>query len=333
MKEIILAIESSCDETAMCLIDRDKNIIAHKVNSQAQDFKHIGGVVPELASRKHVDNIFYVFNELLEEANLTIKDINYIAVTTGPGLIGALLVGVNFANSLSLLYDIPIIAINHMQAHIYATTKDKEISFPHLSLIISGGHTDLVYLENQLDFNLIGQTKDDDVGEWVDKVARIFDLGYPGGPQIEQLAKEGYHSYDLPLPLNDGSLDFSFSGLKSACFNLINQAKMKNQEININDFCKSFQDTVIDILSIKLEQAIKQYQPQSISVVGGVSCNNAIRTAFSSLSENVIFPDKELTTDNAMMVGLLATYYLDNNVKLHKYINANPTINVEYTWN
>lgn len=333
MKEIILAIESSCDETAMCLIDRDKNIIAHKVNSQAQDFKHIGGVVPELASRKHVDNIFYVFNELLEDANLTIKDINYIAVTTGPGLIGALLVGVNFANSLSLLYDIPIIAINHMQAHIYAITKDKEILFPHLSLIISGGHTDLVYLENQLDFNLIGQTKDDAVGECFDKVARIFDLGYPGGPKIEQLAKEGYHSYDLPLPLNDGSLDFSFSGLKSACFNLINQAKMKNQEININDFCKSFQDTVIDILSIKLEQAIKQYQPQSISVVGGVSCNNAIRTALSSLSENVIFPDKELTTDNAMMVGLLATYYLDNNVKLHKYINANPTINVEYTWN
>lgn len=332
MKKLILAIESSCDETAMCIIDTNKNILAHVVNSQADDFKQLGGVVPELASRKHVDNIFYVYEAVLKQANITINDIDYIAVTSGPGLIGSLLVGVNFANSLSTLYGIPLIPINHMQGHIYAITKNQEVEFPHLSLIISGGHTDLVYLKKPLDFELVGQTLDDACGESFDKIAKLLDLGYPGGPRVEQLALTGTNNIKLPQPKKDDSLNFSFSGLKSACFNYVNQQRMKNEEINVNDFCASFQQTVIDTLVYKLDLAQKTYKPKQISVVGGVSNNKAIKVAINDNFENVIFPKPELTTDNAAMIGLLAVEKVNHKCPTTRIINADPGINVEYNW-
>ena len=332
MKKYILAIETSCDETAMAIIDRDFNIICHVVNSQAEEFETIGGVVPELSSRMHVDNIFYVYNEILKRAKIKIDDIDAIAVTYGPGLVGSLLVGVNFANSLSLLYGKKIIPVNHMQGHIYSILKDNKIKYPHLSLIISGGHTELVKVIDEMTFEILGQTQDDAVGESFDKVARLLGLGYPGGPKIEKLALKGKANYKLPIPMNNETLDFSFSGLKSAAFNLSNQMKMKNIEINKNDFARSFQDTIIKSLTSKLKRAINQEKPMSVSVVGGVSCNKAIQNAMLELDGNIIFPQKELSTDNAMMIALTAVLMEKNGIETYKNVNANPTLTVEDKW-
>ncbi len=333
MEKLILAIETSCDETAMCIIDTNKKVYAHVVNSQAQAFESLGGVVPELASRMHVDNIFYVFLETLQQANVTIQDIDYIAVTTGPGLIGSLLVGINFANSLALLYNIKLIPINHMQAHIYANSLTTDLIYPHLALIISGGHSDLVYLDKPLHFQLIGQTLDDALGETYDKIARLLGLSYPGGPIIEKKAQLGTCEYQLPMPKKDQSLDFSFSGLKAACYNLVNHLKMKQQDININNFCASFQNTINNILLYKLQLALQQYDVKQISVSGGVSCNQSIQATLKAHFDNIIFPNKALSTDNALMVGLLAVNYLNNNQAIFKkQLNALPNINVEYQW-
>lgn len=332
--KLILAIESSCDETAMCIIDTNNHIYAHVVNSQANDFASFGGVVPELASRKHVDNINYVFNEVLYQAQKSIEEIDYIAVTYGPGLIGSLLVGVNFANSLSLLYNIPIIPINHMQGHIYALSEKYDITYPHLSLIVSGGHTDLVYLKQAGHFKLLGQTQDDAAGECFDKVAKLLDLPYPGGPQIEKLAIGGHpNAYPLPHPKNDDSYDFSFSGLKSACYNVVNQLQMKKEPLALNDFCASFQQTVVETLLTKLQRAYDDLSPASVSIVGGVSCNEQLRQAAMRIDANIMFPHKALTTDNAMMIGLVATMLLNTNqAPITDCVNANPNINVESIW-
>lgn len=332
--KVILAIETSCDETAMCIIDTNNNVLAHVVNSQANDFASLGGVVPELASRKHVDNIFYVFQEVLYQAQKSIEEIDYIAVTYGPGLIGSLLVGVNFANSLSLLYNKPIIPVNHMQGHIYAISMDHEITYPHLSLIVSGGHTDLVYLQQPNSFELLGQTQDDACGECFDKVAKLLDLPYPGGPYIEQLAQTGsIGSYQLPIPKQDDSYDFSFSGLKAACYNLVNQAQMKHEVIVRSNFCASFQYVAITSLLNKLSLAKNNLQPASISIVGGVSCNQYLRQEAKRIDENIIFPDKALTTDNAMMIGLVATMQLNLGIApITNIVNATPSIDVEEQW-
>lgn len=332
--KVILAIETSCDETAMCIIDTNNNVLAHVVNSQANDFASLGGVVPELASRKHVDNIFYVYQEVLYQAQKSIEEIDYIAVTYGPGLIGSLLVGVNFANSLSLLYNKPIIPVNHMQGHIYAISMDHEITYPHLSLIVSGGHTDLVYLQQPNSFKLLGQTQDDACGECFDKVAKLLDLPYPGGPFIEQLAQTGsIDSYQLPIPKQDDSYDFSFSGLKAACYNLVNQAQMKQEVIDRSNFCASFQYVAITSLLKKLFLAKNNLQPASISIVGGVSCNQYLRQEAKRIDKNIIFPDKALTTDNAMMIGLVATMQLNLGVApITNTVNATPSINVEEQW-
>ena len=331
MRNIILAIESSCDETAFALIDEKGNVIADVVNSQAQIFETIGGVIPEMASRMHVENIMPLFRQLLVEANISIKDIKLIATTYGPGLIGSLLVGTTFANSLSLMYNIPVLGINHMQAHMYSIYENDNIKYPYLSLIISGGHTELVLAKDCFNFEIIGETCDDALGECYDKVARLMGLGYPGGPKIEKLARNGNPNYDLPNPLNDGSCNFSFSGLKSASLNFFNQAKMKNQKINNNDFACSFQETIALCLKTKLKEGIKKTNPKTISVVGGVSCNKFIQNELKKIDPNILFPSKKLATDNAIMVGKLA--YLQSKNKKFNFLIPKPNLETDKIWN
>lgn len=333
MKKLILAIESSCDETAMTIIDTNKKILANKIFSQADFFENYGGVIPELASRMHVDNIFYLFEEVLSIANIEIKDIDYICVTAGPGLIGSLLVGINFANSLAQLYNIPIIPINHMQGHIYAINDLEQMQFPHLSLVVSGGHTDLVYLDKTLNFELLGSTLDDACGESYDKIAKLLDLGYPGGPKIEQLANIGANNIDFPLPLNDQSFNFSFSGLKSACFNYVNQAKMKKKNIKKEDIATSFEASIKNILLNKLKLAIAEKQPKQISIVGGVSNNKNIVKYLQEHVGEILIPNKGLSSDNSLMIALVGIEKIRNNdINYNKYINAIPNITVEYDW-
>lgn len=314
MKDIyILAIESSCDETSIAIVKNGLDVIHQVTNTQIEEFQELGGVVPEIASRMHADNIFYVYEQLLKEAKMSIEQINAVAVTQGPGLIGSLIVGVNFAKTLCLIHHKPLIAVNHMKAHIYAITLENEIKFPHLSLIISGGHTELIYLEKNMEFIKIGQTLDDAVGESYDKIARLLNLPYPGGPQIDKLAQKGEDTYYLPIPKFDNTLDFSFSGLKSACFNIINTNKMKSIPINKENFATSFQNVVIKILIKKFSLACQKYQPKQCSIVGGVSANSQIRKEFHQKYNKLVIPQLKYTTDNGAMIGAIAyQQYLQN---------------------
>ena len=227
----ILAIESSCDETSFSIIKNGKIDIATSISSQIDVHKNYGGVVPEIASREHLKNFIFVLKEVLDKSNLEIKDMDAIAVTYGPGLIGSLLIGVEIAKTLSLIYKKPLIAVNHMIGHIYSNNLNTDFHFPALVLIVSGGHTDLVLMEDHMKFKLIGSTLDDAVGECYDKVARLMNLEYPGGPKVDKLSKLGERTYDLPKPLNDNSCNFSFSGLKSAVLNLVNKENMNGNPI------------------------------------------------------------------------------------------------------
>lgn len=331
MKDIlILAIETSCDETSLAIVKNGKEVIKEVTNSQADEFSTIGGVVPEMASRMHLDNILYVYEELFDDITLTIEDMDYIAVTYGPGLIGSLMVGVNFANTLSYVYNKKIIPVNHMQGHIYSSFIENEIEFPHMSLIVSGGHTDIVYMESHNKFNYLGYTLDDAIGECYDKIAKILGFGYPGGPIIDKLASTGKNTIKMPIPMNNKELLFSFSGLKSHCFNYVNQAKMKNEEINSKDFACSFQTTAVDLVFSKLDIAIEQYKPNSISIVGGVSANSEIRKRAEE--RNIITPSLKLTTDNASMIGCVAFYMLEENIECD-FVRAMPNIEVQDRWN
>lgn len=310
---LILSIETSCDETSIAIVKNGKEILSLVTNTQIDKFKDLGGVVPEMASRMHSDNIFYVYEEALNEANVSIDEIDAIAVTKGPGLMGALLVGVNFAKTLSLIHNKPLIGVNHMKAHIYAVNLENDMKFPHLSLIVSGGHTELIYLKENMCFEKIGSTLDDAVGESYDKVARLLGLPYPGGVEIDRLAVKGNPTYNLPMPKKDKTLDFSFSGLKSACFNLVNSKKMKNEEIDKTDFATSFQNTVVDTLMYKFNLAYQKYEPIQCSVVGGVSANSLLREKMTNAYENIILPSNKFSTDNAAMIGAVAHYmYLNN---------------------
>lgn len=328
----ILAIESSCDECAMAIINQEREIVAHQIYSQAKDFEKLGGVVPEMASRMHEKKIFSVYEDTLKEAGLTIDDIDAIATTYGPGLVGSLLIGVNFANSLAYLYEKKLIAVNHMQGHIAAIYLENEIEFPMLSLVVSGGHTDLVYARSYDEYEIIGQTLDDAVGECYDKVARLIKVGYPGGPIIDKMSYLGTDTYKLPFPKNDDTLDFSFSGLKSSCFNMVNSMNMKNEELNVHDFAHSFQKQVVNILLSKLTMATERYDYKSLSVVGGVSANTLLKSEVTKKFEDVIFPKLILCTDNAAMIAMRAYYQYLNDDFVEGFLNAKPTIDVEDNW-
>jgi len=303
----ILGIETSCDETSASVVKNGCEEIATVVLSQIDIHKDFGGVVPEIASRHHVKNITMVIDECLQKANMTIKDMDGIAVTYGPGLVGSLLIGVEAAKTLAFVNNIPLIPVNHMSGHIYANELVKPLKFPLIALVISGGHTELIYMKDHYNFEKIGGTLDDAVGECYDKVARVVNVPYPGGPTIDRWAHEGENSYNLPLPLNDNSYDFSFSGLKSAVINLVHNEEQRGNEIRKKDLATSFQNTVVEIITKKTMKAIKDYQVNQLIVAGGVAANKGIREKLTELceKENIeySFPDIKYCTDNAAMIA------------------------------
>ena len=274
MKDVlILAIESSCDETSMSIVKNGKDVLSIVVNTQISTHEKFGGVVPEIASRMHTENITLVLDETLKKANVSIDDISAIAVTYGPGLMGSTLVGVAAAKTTAYAYKKPLIAVNHMAGHIYANNIENTMEFPILALVVSGGHTDLVYMEDDYKFEVLGSTLDDAIGETYDKVARVLDLKYPGGPNVEKLAAQGHPTYKLPIPMNDNSLNMSFSGLKSSIINLVHNETQRGKIINKEDLASSFQTVAIDELIRKLSLALKKVNVNQVIIAGGVSAN------------------------------------------------------------
>ena len=286
MKDVyILGIESSCDETSCSIVKNGNEELATVILSQIDIHKNFGGVVPEIASRQHVKNITMVIEECLTKANMKMEEVDAIAVTYGPGLIGSLLIGLEAAKTLAYIYQKPLVPVHHIAGHIYANNLVKEMKFPLLSLVISGGHTELIYMEDHLKFEKLGGTLDDAVGECYDKVARVVGIPYPGGPSIDKMAHEGKSTYDLPLPLNDNSYNFSFSGLKSAVINLNHNEEQKGHVINKEDLAASFQDVVVEIIGKKVEKAIKEKNIKYFITAGGVAANKGIREKLANICE------------------------------------------------
>ncbi len=313
MKDMyILAIESSCDETSAAIIKNGTEEIATVVLSQMDTHASFGGVVPEIASRMHVESITMVFEELFNKAQMKLEQIDAIAVTYGPGLIGSLLIGLQAAKTLALVTGKPLIPVHHIAGHIYANNLVKRLEFPLIALVVSGGHTELIYMKEDYSFEKIGGTLDDAVGEAYDKVARVIGIPYPGGPNVDKLAHIGNDSYNLPLPLDDDSFDFSFSGLKSAVINVKHNLDQKRIDIVPEDLATSFQNRVVEILTKKTMRALKKYNVHRLIIAGGVAANKGLREKFEQLSKNehfeLIVPEIKYCTDNAAMIGS-AGYY------------------------
>ena len=311
MKDIyILGIESSCDETSISIVKNGSIEIATTVLTQMDTHALYGGVVPEIASRMHTENITMVLEDLLKKANMKVEDVDAIAVTYAPGLMGSLLVGLEFAKTLALVYDKPLIKTHHIAGHIYANNLVKPIKFPTLALVVSGGHTEIVVMKSDYDFEVLGTTLDDAIGECFDKVARVLGLKYPGGPNIEKYAKEGKPTYDLPIPMNNNELNFSYSGLKSAVINLVHNEKQRGNEINPYDLACSFQTIAVDELIRKTELAIKKTKINNLIVAGGVSANGYLRKELEKLCQkynvDLSIPPLKYCTDNATMIACAA---------------------------
>ena len=312
----ILGIETSCDETSAAVVVDGKKELSNVISSQIAIHQRYGGVVPEVASRKHIENILFVIEEALEKAGITLDDLDAIAVTKGPGLVGALLVGVSAAKAIAYARQIPLIGVHHIAGHIHANQLVADLQPPYIGLIVSGGHTELVKVTEQ-GYEILGQTLDDAVGEAFDKVARVLDLPYPGGPQIDQLAKQGSPVIEFPRAwLEHGSLDFSFSGLKSAVLNYINQARQKQQPINYADVAASFQASVIEVLVTKTEQALAQTGLTQVVVAGGVAANSGLRNTLEQKGKQkgweVYIPPLIYCTDNAAMIAIAGWFHYQN---------------------
>lgn len=317
----ILAIESSCDETAVAIIENTNQVLANVVATQIDVHKEFGGVIPEVASRIHVENISMVIAEALKKANKQVFDMDAIAVTQGPGLIGSLHVGVQAAKTLAWSFHKPLVPVHHICGHIYANALVKDLKYPMLALVVSGGHTELVYLKAEYEFEILGTTQDDAVGEAYDKVARVMGLPYPGGPQIDRLAKEGKPVYKLPHPKTAGELDYSFSGLKSGVLQFIDRCKRKGEAYVPADLAASFQETALDELLNKLKIAIDKKRPAQVVLAGGVAANSRLRERLMKLMEETypdidyIIPPLSCCTDNAAMIGVAGTIAFQHGVR------------------
>lgn len=331
MKDMyILAIESSCDETSVSIVKNGCEEIATVVLSQIDIHKKYGGVVPEIASRNHIENITIVLEEVLTKAKMKMAQVDAIAVTNGPGLIGSLLIGTMAAKTLAYLYKKPLIPVHHIAGHIYANNLVKPLKFPLIALVISGGHTELVYMREHYSFKKIGGTLDDAVGEAYDKVARVMDLPYPGGPMIDILAHLGKPRYKLPIPLNDDSYNFSFSGLKSAVVNLVHNEKQRGNDIDNNDLSASFQNVVVNILSKKTMCALEELGINNLIVAGGVAANQGLKARLEKLCKendiNLSIPSTNYCTDNATMIGAAAYYAYKQGAIADLELNAKANI-------
>ena len=325
----ILAIESSCDETSVSIIKDGHDEIATVVLSQIDIHKLFGGVVPEVASRHHIENITIVIEECLRKANMTIDEMDAIAVTYGPGLIGSLLIGVQAAKTLAYLYQKPLVPVHHIAGHIYANNLVEKMQFPLIALVVSGGHTELIYMKEDYSFEKIGGTLDDAVGEAYDKVARVIGLPYPGGPAVDKLAHQGKDTYELPLPLDDETYDFSFSGLKSAVINLSHNEQQRGNEIRKEDLACSFQNRVVEILTKKTIRALQEYGVDRLIVAGGVAANQGLRERLQKLCEeekiHLIIPPMKYCTDNAAMIGAAGYFAYQLGIRGDLTLNAKAT--------
>lgn len=332
--DLILAVETSCDETSVAVVKGGKHILSNVVSSQIDIHERFGGVVPEIASRKHVESITLIIEQAVRESGHELKEMSAIAVTQGPGLVGALLVGIVAAKSLALALDIPLIGTHHIAGHIYANELVHELQYPCLALVVSGGHTELALLESEGSFRLIGRTRDDAVGEAYDKVARALHLPYPGGPHIDRLAAEADKAIELPRAwLEEGSFDFSFSGLKSAVLAVINQTRMKGFELDEAALARGFQESVIDVLVTKSLRAAKQYGVKQLLLCGGVAANRGLRGALAARCEEeglpLLIPPGKLCTDNAAMIGAAAHLKLKRGIFSDLELKADPGLSLE----
>jgi N6-L-threonylcarbamoyladenine synthase len=330
---LVLGIETSCDETSAAVVKGGTRLLSNVISSQMDVHRKFGGVVPEVASRRHVERITLIMQKALEQAKVSIKDLNAIAVTQGPGLVGALLIGVSAAKALSFATGIPLVGVHHIAGHIYANHLVKPLEFPLVALVVSGGHTELIYMEGHNRYERLGRTRDDAAGEAFDKVARLMNLPYPGGPHIDRLAAQGNPSYDLPRAwLEADSLDFSFSGLKSAVMNLIHNASQRKEAIREADLAASFQEAVLDVLVEKSLRAVKMTGVKRLVLAGGVSANSGLRVRLHQRCEReqieLMIPPLELCTDNAAMIAAAGTYqFLDGNFA-ELSLNADPNLSL-----
>lgn len=329
----ILAIESSCDETAAAVVKNGREILSNVISTQIALHTLYGGVVPEIASRKHIEKINQVIEAALQEAGMCLEDMDAIGVTYGPGLVGALLVGVAGAKAIAYAAGKPLVGVHHIEGHVSANfIEHPDLEPPFLCLIVSGGHTHLVIVKDYGEFEILGRTRDDAAGEAFDKVARAVGLGYPGGPKIDQAAKEGDpHAIKFPRAKVEGSVyDFSFSGLKSAVLNHINHANMMGEEINVADLAASFQNAVVDVLVSHTVEAAREYRFKKVAIAGGVASNSALRKGMSLACEKAgiafYYPSPVYCTDNAAMIGTAAYYEYINGARAGWDLNAVPNL-------
>ena len=328
-KDIIcLAIESSCDETSVAIVKNGRDVLSNIIATQIDIHKKYGGVVPEIASRNHVENITYVVKEAIEKAGIKLEDVDMIGCTYGPGLVGALLVGLSTAKAMAYALNKPLVGVHHIEGHIAANyITHKELTPPYLCLVVSGGHSHLVYVEDYTKFNVLGKTRDDAVGEAFDKVSRAVGLGYPGGPIIDKMAKEGKPTYKLPRTHFE-NLDFSFSGVKTAVLNLIN----KEKDLNVNDLCASFEEAVTDVLVENVLRAVDGLHVSKVAIAGGVSANSYLRDRMQKIGSmhnlKIYYPELILCTDNAAMIGAAAYYNFLAGKVSNLDLNAVPNLKI-----
>lgn len=330
---IVLGVETSCDETSVSVVKDGHEVLSNEVLSQINIHKSYGGVVPEIASREHIKGITYVFDQAIKKSGLTFEDIDVIAVTKGPGLIGSLLIGINAAKVIGLNYNIPVIGVHHISGHIYANNIEHKMEFPLLALVVSGGHTELVLMKEHFSFEKLGETQDDAVGEAYDKVARVLGLGYPGGPIIDRLAQSGKDVLDFPRPMiHSQDYKFSFSGLKSHVINKHHNMIQRHEDVHHEDFAASFQEAVTDVLVAKTLRAKNEYQVKQIIVAGGVAANMGLRKKLKAAINDVpvYFPNMSYCTDNAAMIGAAGYFqYMKYGTEDNLFINGHSRLMLE----
>lgn len=328
----ILAVESSCDETSVAVLKNDKELLSNIIASQVESHKRFGGVVPEVASRHHVEVITLCIEDALLEAGIEASQLDAVAVTYGPGLVGALLVGMAAAKAFAWANQLPLIPVNHMAGHLMAARQVQELEYPLLALLVSGGHTELVYVSEPGNYKIVGETRDDAVGEAYDKVGRVMGLTYPAGREIDELAHKGRDVYDFPRAMmKEDNLEFSFSGLKSAFINLSHNAQQKGKKLVKEDLCASFQAAVLDILMSKTKKALKSYAVKTLVVAGGVAANRGLRERLAEeiTETTVVIPPLRLCGDNAGMIALAAAIEYEKNHFANLDLNAKPSLAFE----